>query len=377
MQSQRILHIANDFTGSTVYKELGAGLDILGVEQIFYTAFRDKRKCESNSIDFKLNKSKIIYSPILNSHIDRLIYPIKIIKIIKDIESKVDFSQIKLIHAHTWYSDGGVAYFLSKKYEIPYIITVRNTDLNIFNEKLIYLRGFGKLFLLNAKKIIAISDIYKSKILNLKNIKPYEKVIANNIITIPNGVNNYWLNEMISFKKNNLKKEKFNILYIGKFNKNKNIYELIKSIDILVEKYDVTLHIVGGGGDYDSNVMGLINKNKNLIFYGQISDKNQLRSIFEKCDIFAMPSKYETFGLVYIEAMLQGLPILYTKGEGIDGFYNNIGEKISNHSPDDIAEALSKMILNFTSYNIPLLELKKNHDWMEISKKMKSIYDID
>lgn len=50
--------------------------------------------------------------------------------------------------------------------------------------------------------------------------------------------------------------------------------------------------------------------------------KKQLREAFSISDIFVMPSKPETFGLVYVEALSQGLPILYAKGEGFDGYFD-------------------------------------------------------
>ena len=57
-----------------------------------------------------------------------------------------------------------------------------------------------------------------------------------------------------------------------------------------------------------------------MTYYGEITDKKTLKNLYRENDMFVMPSKNETFGLVYIEALLQGLPILYAKNEGIEGF---------------------------------------------------------
>src|SRR5699024_2595672 len=93
-------------------------------------------------------------------------------------------------------------------------------------------------------------------------------------------------------------------------------------------------------------------------------------------DIFVMPSSHETFGLVYVEAMLQGLPILYTANEGIDGFYpESIGEKRQTPTVQEIGEKLSVMIENLNGYSIPAEALKRNHDWAEIAKQYLSIYE--
>lgn len=127
-----VLHITNDYSGSTVYKNLVKELDYLNIEQTIYNPIRDASRIGRNKIDFENSQSQVIYSHILSKYTDRIFYQKKIKKIVRDIEAKIDLTKIKFIHAHTWYSDGGVAYELHKKYKIPYIVAVRNTDLNLF-----------------------------------------------------------------------------------------------------------------------------------------------------------------------------------------------------------------------------------------------------
>jgi glycosyltransferase involved in cell wall biosynthesis len=139
----------------------------------------------------------------------------------------------------------------------------------------------------------------------------------------------------------------------------------------------IKLHLVGGGGKDEQSVLDIVKKNPDeFVFHGEIRDKAALQAIFKKCDIFSMPSRHETFGLVYIEAMLQGLPVLYTEGEGIDGFYSErIGEKISEHSIDEIKAKLKIIIDNFEQYLIPLKKIKRTHDWKIIARDYREIYN--
>ena len=64
-----------------------------------------------------------------------------------------------------------------------------------------------------------------------------------------------------------------------------------------------------------------------------------------------MPSLYETFGLVYIEALTQNLRLLYTKGTGIDGLLDNVGEAVESPSVERIANGLRKLIKNYGHYD--------------------------
>lgn len=377
----KVLHIANDYAGSTVYMNLARELDNLGIEQTIYTPVRGTATVGNNAIEFKCKKSKIIYSSLLNWHIDRIFYPYKIFKILKDIQKKVDFSQIDFIHAHTWYSDGGVAFFLSKKYNIPFVVAVRSTDFNVFYKKLLYLRSFGRVILEKSKKIILISASSEPKLLELKSLKTSWEKLKNKVITLPNGVSPYWIKNAIVDESLKLKSSGVvNLIYVGTFIKRKKLLEIQRAVIELnknVGQNKVHLHIVGGGGTSEAKVMELIKQHPNhFTYHGKIHDKDELADLYRAADIFVMPSLSETFGLVYVEAMLQGLPILYTANEGIDGFYpESIGEKVQTPTVQEIAEKLSVMIENLNGYSIPAEALKQNHDWAEIAKQYLSIYE--
>ena len=221
-ENKAILHISNDYTGSKVYKNLVRELDYLGVRQIIYTPFREQSKVGSHQVDLTVDSSEIIYAAILNWHIDRFFYPYKIFKILKDVQSKIDLKKIKCIHAHTWYSDGGVAYFLSKKYNIPFVVTIRNTDINLFQEKLVYLRPLGKKILRHAKQVILISASYKERVLCQSSLRSMKSQLIDKLRVIPNGVDSFWLANS-SPKKKRAIDATYNFLYVGKFTAGKQV----------------------------------------------------------------------------------------------------------------------------------------------------------
>lgn len=372
-----ILHITNDYSGSTVYMNLVRELDNLGIPQIVYNPVREQNRVGKNSIIFKTEDSKIIYRPILNYHIDRYFYPWKILKILWDIQKQIDFTQIDFIHAHTWYSDGGVAYQLSKKYNIPFMVAIRNTDLNLFQERLKYLHPFGRKILVAANKIILISVSYRERVLEQESLKSIKAVLKEKIKILPNGVDPFWIENVTT--KPSAPKPIMKLLYIGNFNSGKNVLNLIKAVISLNSgEKKCELDIVGGGGLQESEILKLIDQYPHLFnYHGKIYDKNELKDIFASCDIFAMPSRSETFGLVYVEAMTQGLPILYTENEGIDGFYDEpIGEKVSKGADEnEIQKAILKMIDNYESYQIPIKKIVNNHNWKNIASTYNKIYN--
>jgi glycosyltransferase involved in cell wall biosynthesis len=370
-----ILHITNDYSGSSVYKNLFKELDSLSIAQIVYHPLRDIQRVNKNKIQLVTKGSEIIYSHILNKRLDRFFYKRKINKIVTDIERKVDLSKITFIHAHTWFSDGGVAYLLSLKYKIPYLIAIRNTDLSVHYKYLVHFHNFGFKILKNSKKIVLIGA-YQKEFFKLKNLLDLK--IENKLMIIPNGVDPYWIENSNNFKRKEVNLS-FNFLYVGSFIERKNVYELQNAIIKLYKHHHINckLHIVGGGGAKTELISNNIKDYPNLFeYYGKINNKTKLRRVYEKCHVFTMPSINETFGLVYIEALLQGLPVLYTKSQGIDGFYEErIGEKVKSNEVNEIKQRLLTLIENYNSYKIPTNNILRNHDWKNIATIYKNIYN--
>jgi glycosyltransferase involved in cell wall biosynthesis len=370
-----ILHLANDYSGSEVYKNLVMKLDDLDLIQTVYTAIRNPLLIGKNRVAFKHEESTIIYSYILSKYIDRIFLHKKINKIIQDIEFKIDIENVDFIHAHTWYSDGGVAYKLHKKYNIPYLVTIRNSDLNFFQKYLIHERSFGRKILLNAQKVILISASYKKRLIQQKSLQVIKDELLNKLELIPNGVDDFWIENPVNLRKSITKPTQ--VLFVGKFMKGKNVFELQKAVQKLnAEDVRVQLHLIGGDGEAEKVVLDIVESNPRTMFYhGKIFDNLKLKTYFERAHVFALPSKRETFGLVYVEAMLQGLPLLYTANEGIDGLYSeNIGEKVHSSKVEEIKCQLLRIIQNYDSYSIPTNKLLENHNWRYIAKVYQLIY---
>ena len=160
---------------------------------------------------------------------------------------------------------------------------------------------------------------------------------------------------------------KLRFLFIGKFDKNKNVLNLIKALNYLREKHDdIELNLVGGSGSNHKKILKLITKNSWITYHGKINDKQKMKNIFKQNDFFLMPSKFETFGLVYIEALSQGLPILYTENQGVDGLFNtSVGLSTNPYDSKNIVKSIEKLIFNSQKYK----ENLNNLDFNEFSWK--------
>ena len=112
-----------------------------------------------------------------------------------------------------------------------------------------------------------------------------------------------------------------------------------------------------------------------ITYHGQIFDKTKLQEIYKANSIFAMPSIHETFGLVYVEALSQGLSVLYTKNEGIDGLFTEpIGEVVMPTSTESIREALRKLLTHPEDYQTLPEERFQTFQWTSIAQTYQNIY---
>jgi glycosyltransferase involved in cell wall biosynthesis len=186
------------------------------------------------------------------------------------------------------------------------------------------------------------------------------------MVVIPNGIDDFWHQNKVI--KTNVQKNKF--LFVGRFDKNKNVIPLINALKDIKNYFpDIELGLVGGGGEKDKEIRALINENNSWInYYGAIYDKKKLLEIYRSHKYFAMSSIFETFGLVYIEALSQGLPVLYTKNQGIDGLFScKVGEGVDSNDFKSIKRGITSLV----SHN-QTLDLKKinfeNFCWKKIAK---------
>ena len=89
-----------------------------------------------------------------------------------------------------------------------------------------------------------------------------------------------------------------------------------------------------------------------------------------------MLSKKETFGLVYLEAMSQGLPLIYSTGTGIDGLFTEgeVGFAIDPDSPGDIYSAIQRIISDYQAMSKRCIKESMGFSWENISNKYFEIY---
>ncbi|GAB6190168.1 glycosyltransferase family 4 protein [Marinitoga arctica] len=289
----------------------------------------------------------------------------------KKVQKFVD-SEFNIIHAHSYISDGYIGYKLSKKYNKPLILSITGTD--VYEQLIFYphLRVLAKRMYEHSLKVISRSYAVKKKFLDLINIKNDKKIKI-----IPNGIKE---EIFLNSKYEKVQTQPFKLIFIGRLVKLKNLQRTILAIKALKNKgYNINFEIIGDGPLKEK--LNLLIKNKklenNIQLLGKI-DNNQIYSLIKKNNALIMCSIKETFGMVYIEALSQYRPIIYSENRGVDGiFKRNVGIKCNPLSIKSIENAIEKMINNYDYYLKEVKEFNKEEfKNFTIENTIKKYYEL-
>jgi glycosyltransferase involved in cell wall biosynthesis len=367
-----LVHINSYFLTNKLHEELVLSLQDMNssIHQTVYIPINKKDKitwnyCESINILYIISKAF--------SNLERYFWPLKMLSIYKDFNKKTKNHKITITHAHSLISNGIISFFLYKKRAIPYIVTVRNTDINIFMKKSVFFRKIGYEILDNAESIMVLSPAYKNIQIRECLTKFQFEQLKDKIKIIPNGVNDFWIKNR--YLNESRSSNCLEILFVGKLRENKNCSALIKACKLLKEKgLDFQLTIVGEG--YLKEKLQEEAKGLKVRFLGFISDNEQLLKVYRESNLLVVPSFKESFGLVYVEAMTQGLPIIYTKGQGFDGNFEEgvVGFSVMPNEYEKIAEAIQKINENYIEISKNAYNYALNFSWTTNSKLLNDIY---
>ena len=361
-----VLHINCNYIGTTLHQLMIEHLDALGYSNQVFVPTYDKK------IAVIEPNNNVCVSECFRKW-DRLIFDYKQKKIRKGLEAHITVDDFDLIHAYTLFTDGNCARKLSRKHGMPYVVAVRNTDVNNFFRLMPHLRSRGVQIMRDAAAVFFLSESYRKQVFEKYIPKKYWDEIEKKTHIIPNGIDAFWFENAPAPEKM-IDGKAIKLVYAGRIDKNKNIPTTQKAMEILRKQgYNVVLSVVGK--IQDEREFQIIRKDPFTTYYPAMP-KEKLIEIYRDSDIFVMPSFTESFGLVYAEAMSQGLPVVYSKGQGFDNQFpeGTVGYHVAADSPEDVAEGIEKIIHSFDAIRERTVISARKFNWYDISKRYVEIY---
>lgn len=365
----KILNICSDFPNQPLYAQLANAIDSLNIDQHFYVPVRTE--AEANyAPPHPLNSTYVAENILRPWH--RIFFGSKVRLISKMLSKSFDPSSFSLSHAHFLYSDGAVALRLKQEYDLDYVVAVRNTDINSFMKLRPDLKSHMLRIIQSARRIIFLNPAYEESF--LKKIGKFRENVEKKTSIVPNGLDEPWFVKRDMLTRSMRKR----ILYVGDFTTNKNVPALIQAVAGLSDQFEIALTLVGGGGNSHKTVLQTISDfpHVDISFLGHISRQEDLRDIYRQHDVFVMASHRETFGLTYIEALSQGVPVVHSMGQGIAGLIDDekIVKAVDPMNTGSIKNAIRELLLETTDVRNRCIRSVDKFRWIDIARQYQEIY---
>jgi glycosyltransferase involved in cell wall biosynthesis len=367
----KILHINCNYLDNALHQVMIEHLNQIGVENRVFVPTYDER------IAVIEPNGNVTVSECFRK-LDRVLFDFKQAKILKSLERSYDARNFDCIHAYTLFTDGNCAMKLSHKTGKPYVVAVRNTDVNDFFGKMIHLRSRGIQIMSEASAVFFLSEVYRKHVFERYVPVRYADALATKTFVIPNGIDDFWVRnkvESISTEhQERINRKELRLVYAGRINKNKNLRTTLEAIEILkAEGWNVRFEVVGRIEKRAEYKRILVSP---YACYIPQQPKQQLIEIYRANDVFVMPSFTESFGLAYVEAMSQGLPVVYSQGQGFDGQFEEgaVGRHAQAGCARSVADAILKVIGDYAAIRDRVVDRASRYSWDRIVVKYTEIY---
>ena len=282
--------------------------------------------------------------------------------------------EYSLVHSHYWYS-GNVALKLKDYFEIPMVHNCHSlgrVKYEILKEDK---PPFADMRLLEEELILKRANaIIASTPQEVKNILDFYNTAGENIELIRAGVDERLfkpIEKMVAIKEIGLDFKNI-ILFVGRITKAKGLRILIKALAKVKREFNKELKLFVIGGDvsntmhseiesnekeYIKKLIDKINLSDDVVFLGPI-EREKLPYYYSVADICVVPSLYESFGLVAVEAMACGTPVIASK---VGGLAHTIKDGYSGlHFVPGRSDHLAKKILGIITDSERLKEMGIN-----------------
>ncbi len=290
-----------------------------------------------------------------------------------------------VIHCHDW-----MAHFvganLKHACKMPYVQSIHSTEIGrcggLYSDDSKAIHTIEYLSTYESCQVITVSHSLKEEICSIFNT-PEDKVRV-----VYNGINpwefdiNMSLEERINFRRSiGVQDDEKMILFVGRLTYQKGVEYLIRAMPKILERHNVKL-VIAGSGDmrgYLEDLCYQLGVRHKVIFLGFVSGE-MLKKLYKSADVVVIPSVYEPFGIVALEAMAAGTPVVVSSVGGLREIirheYNGVWVYPKN--PDSIAWGVDRVLSDEEFKNYIVNNAKKDvyekYSWDNIAKETVEVY---
>jgi len=292
--------------------------------------------------------------------------------------------KVDVFHAHDWLvATAGIG--LKHVFRKPFFATMHSTEIGRRNgihfdyERMIHETEAWLTY--EAWKVICCSDYM------VHHVQWAFGLPTDKLVMIPNGVNAevYTKNEkenLAQFRSKYALPEEKIVLFVGRLVYEKGVHVLVNAAPKVLEKANAKFIIVGNGYMKDQlstivNATGIANK---VMFTGFVDDETLWK--LQKCaDVSVVPSLFEPFGIVALEAMAAKSPVVVSDTGGLSEIVNHDvdGVKVYAGNPDSLAWGINRVFTDETYANAlrtnAYRKIQEKYNWDKSAQQTKTLYE--
>ena len=232
-------------------------------------------------------------------------------RIVGQVRELIRSHRIDLIHAHAPLPAGHAAMLLSRELGLPYVVSVHGLDA-FSNEQIggrvgEWCSRISRRVFHGSRRVICVSEVVRERVLSELGTRVRTSVVYNGVDT------NFFS------PGSDTPLEKPTLLCVGNLIANKGQEVLLRALASIVPEFSsLSLDMIGDGPELP-RLRELITKlglEGRARFHGR-QPRRQVADAMRRCTVFALPSRYEGLGCVYLEAMSCGKPVVGIRGQGI------------------------------------------------------------
>jgi glycogen(starch) synthase len=293
-----------------------------------------------------------------------------------------DRHSFDVVHGHDWLV-ASAGDHLARRFRCPLVVTIHATEYGrhqgwVHKQPQSYIHGVERWMANRAERVITCSTYMREHVADVFGLE--EERIA----VIPNGIDPddmLAVEDLDALRQSFARPDERLVLLVGRLVHEKGFHLALEALPGLVERLGDVRFIVAGSGTAEGELrrqaraLGLDAYGS---FLGWIGD-DLLHSLYRIADLTVVPSIYEPFGLVALEAMASGCPCLVADTGGLREVVPNedVGLRFRSRDPASLA-AMAERLLTDERLRDRLVAEAQEHilrfDWADVARQVEVVY---
>jgi glycogen(starch) synthase len=298
-----------------------------------------------------------------------------------ELGDRFDFD---LVHGHDWLVAAACDH-LARRFEAPLVTTIHATEYGrhqgwVKDHPQSYIHGVERWITNRSQRVITCSSFMRDQVADIFGVSPRR------ITAIPNGIDPADLPRpdpaaLARLRREFAAPEERLVLLIGRLVYEKGFQLALEAMPAVIKAVPGTRFLVAGSGTHEEELkaqaeeLGLMGHGT---FLGWIGD-DVLHSLYAIADLTVVPSIYEPFGLVALEAMASGCPCIVADTGGLREVvpHEEAGLRFAARDPEALGEVAIR-VLSDPELEARLIAEAKEHvlrfDWADVAARTAAVY---